>query len=104
MEFDTKSVKLLSDYSGPEIEQIETNLRNLYATKAGTQPMDREFGLDINFVGDPLPVAKSKFTLEVVRKTATYEPRVKVAEVTYEEDGENGVLIPSIHLEKGGDA
>ena len=68
MEFDTKSVKLLSDYSGPEIEQIETNLRNLYATKAGTQPMDREFGLDINFVGDPLPVAKSKFTLEVVRK------------------------------------
>ena len=98
MEFDTSGVKLLTDYTGPEIEQVKTNLKNLYATKAGTQPMDREFGRD------PIPVAKSKFTLEVVRKTATYEPRVKVTEVTYEEDGENGMLIPSIHLEKGGDA
>ena len=104
MEFDTSGVKLLTDYTGPEIEQIKTNLKNLYATKAGTQPMDREFGLSIDFVGDPIPVAKSKFTLEVVRKTATYEPRVKVTEVTYEEDGENGILIPSIHLDKGGDA
>ena len=87
MEFDTSGVKLLTDYTGPEIEQVKTNLKNLYATKAGTQPMDREFGLNIDFVGDPIPVA-----------------RVKVTEVTYEEDGENGMLIPSIHLEKGGDA
>ena len=53
MEFDTSGVKLLTDYTGPEIEQIKTNLKNLYATKAGTQPMDREFGLNIDFVGDP---------------------------------------------------
>lgn len=101
MEFDTSGVKLLADYTGSEIEQIEVNLKNLYATKEGTQPLDREFGLNIDFVGDPLPVAKNKFAVEVVRKTAIYEPRVKVTEVTYEEDSTNGRLIPSIHLERG---
>ena len=101
MEFDTKNVRFQSDYSGSEIEQIKTGLRMLYATKAGSQPMDREFGLNIDFVGTPLPVAKNKFTLEVVRKTAMYEPRVNVTEVTFTEDLERGVLTPEIHLEKG---
>ncbi|MFR4350583.1 MAG: hypothetical protein ACLT3H_02820 [Roseburia sp.] len=101
MEFDTENVKFQSNYSGSEIEQIKTGLRVLYATKAGSQPMDREFGLNIDFIGTPLPVAKNKFTLEVVRKTAMYEPRVSVKEVTFSEDQERGMLVPEIHFEKG---
>lgn len=101
MEFDTSGVKFEFDYSSPEIEQIKRCLRTLYATKEGEQPLDRNFGLKVDFVGDPMPVAKNKFALEVVRKTAQYEPRAQVKEVTYEEDGVGGILIPKVHLTKG---
>lgn len=74
-------------------------LHTLYGTREGTQPLDRNFGLDATIVGRPIEVVKNLYALDVIEKTKKYEPRVKVREVTFEvvED----TLIPTIHIEKG---
>lgn len=97
----TGAIQLDFDYSSPEIEDIKRCLTTLYTTREGEQPLDRDFGLRVDFLSEPLPVAQSKFALEVVRKTAIYEPRARVKEVTYTQDEVGGQMIPKVHLAKG---
>jgi phage baseplate assembly protein W len=92
---DTSKIVIAFDYTGPEIEEIARNLNMLYETPVGTVPLDREFGLDTDFVGYPLDVAQNMISIEIVEKTETYEPRVKVQEVTFTSTV-NGVLIPNV--------
>lgn len=98
---DTSGIQLDFDYNSPEIEDIRRCLTTLYTTHEGEQPLDRSFGLNADFLSEPMPVAQSKFALEVVRKTAIYEPRVRVKEVTYTQDETEGRIIPKVHLAKG---
>lgn len=100
--FDAGDIELRFDYDAPEVGDISRCLRTLYATRAGSQPLDRGFGLDWGFIDKPLPVAQQEFAFEVIRKTREYEPRVKVEEVTYSFDGEEGRMKPVIRLGKGG--
>lgn len=99
--FDAGDIDIRFDYDSPEAEDISRCLRTLYSTREGSQPLDRGFGLNWDFIDKPLPVAKQEFAFEVIRKTKEYEPRVKVKEVTYEFDGEDGKMKPVIRLTKG---
>lgn len=94
-------IKIQFDYSSPESEDILRCLRTLYATEAGSQPMDRGFGLNWGFIDKPMPVAQQEYALEVIRKTKEYEPRVTVEEVAYEFDGKTGKMNPVIKVRKG---
>ena len=98
---DAGNIILSFDNGQEKIKDIERCLRTLYSTKEGTVPLDREFGINWDFVGEPLPVAQNKFALEVVKKTAKYEKRVKVKEVTYQYNAEAGMMIPTVHLTGG---
>ena len=73
-------------------EDISRCLTTLYSVREGEQPFDREFGLKADF--------QDKFALEVIEKTAKYEPRVTVEQVTFE-TGIEGQLIPVIRLKRG---
>lgn len=88
------------DYSSPETEDIRRCLFALYQTVAGTQPLDREFGLNIDFLDYPSPIAKNMYALEVIAKTETYEPRAAVLSVTYQESDPE-VLLPVILIGRG---
>lgn len=88
-------------FNDGNISEIKRCLENLYGTKAGTQPMDRNFGINDQFVGMPIEVAENMLTLEIIEKTEMYEPRVKVNSITFEVDSENGRITPTIKLEKG---
>lgn len=85
------------DSDGFLSEDILSCLHCLYSTVEGTQPLDREFGLSIECVDKPLPIAKNLYALDVVEKTEKYEPRVEVTEVTFEVDGE-AILIPHVKV------
>ena len=87
-------------YSQQEMQDIRRCLKLLYSTRAGTQALDREFGLDGEFLSRESELAKSAFTIEVIAKTEMYEPRVKVTEVGFT-DADNGILYPVVKLEKG---
>lgn len=64
-----------------EQEDILRCLRNLYMTPAGTVPLDRDFGLDQSFMGASIDVAQNLLAVEMIDKTARYEPRASVTEV-----------------------
>ena len=85
-------------------EDIVRCLNMLYSTRAGSQPMLRDFGIDYDgVVGSPMEVAKNKLALEIIEKTEKYEPRVTVDSVDFKAEVENGKLIPIIHIEKVGE-
>lgn len=94
------NVKINFDYQAPEIEDISRCLRTLYATREGSQPLDREFGLNWDFIDKPLPVAQNEFALEVILKTKKYEPRARIKEAKFVFDNISGNMIPTITLIK----
>ena len=97
----TAKVQINFDYNSPAIEEIRRNLTCLYTTREGEQPLDRNFGLKIDFLSEPMPIAESKFSLEVVRKTAMYEPRVSVVSVEFSRNEKEGSIVPVVNLRKG---
>ncbi len=99
--FDARDIKIRFDYDEPEAEDILRCLETLCSTRKGSQPLDRNFGLDWGFIDKPLPVAQQEYAFEVIKKTREYESRVRVKEVTYEFDESNGKMKPVITLEKG---
>lgn len=99
--FEAQDIKIRFDYDDPEAEDILRCLNTLYSTREGSQPLDRNFGLNWDFLDKPLPVAQQEYAFEVIKKTREYEPRVKVQEVTYEFNEAAGTMQPVILLAKG---
>ncbi len=100
--FSGENVEIQFDYDGPEREDILRCLNTLYSTREGSQPLDRNFGLNWEFIDKPLPVAQQEYSFEVIKKTREYEARVQVQEVKYVFDGMIGKMKPVITLTKGG--
>lgn len=98
---DISNIKFRFDYDSPEAEDILRCLQTLYSTRKGSQPLDRDFGLDWGFIDKPLPVAQQEFAFEVIKQTRIYEPRVKIQEVTYVINELSGKMEPVIALTKG---
>lgn len=96
---DTTQSIISFDYSSPEVAEIARNLRTLYGTPEGAVPLDRNIGLNTEFVGYPLDVAQNMIALEIIEKTEIYEPRVIVKEVSFTSTVE-GILIPNILVTK----
>lgn len=86
---------------GAELDEIKRCLYALYSTPAGSQPLDREFGLSMEFLDYPAPVVKNRYALEVIQKTARYEPRVKAVSVTYKDTANPEHLHPVILIGRG---
>lgn len=78
-------------------EDIKICLKNLYSTTTGNQPLDRDFGLDIDLIDKPIDVFINEYNLEVFEKTEKYEPRAKVRYIEF--NFENDILTPKIYIE-----
>lgn len=64
-------------------------LQTLILTPEGTVPLDRNFGIDNGILGYPTEVVKNLLTVELIEKTAIYEPRVIIRGVELEPDPKN---------------
>lgn len=90
-------------FSPEEYEDVTLCLSTLLSVRAGSQPLDRDFGLDYDgIVTYPDPVAKNMLSVEIIDKVNKYEPRVEVEEITFE-PGKDGQMIPHIHFIKNDD-
>ena len=80
--------------------EVYRNLQVLYATRAGEQALDRDFGIDREPLGLPMSSAKALMAAEFVAKTARYEPRARVLRVDWNESNlAEGILIPKVVVE-----
>lgn len=82
-----------------EKEEILQNVRTILATRVGSVPLDRDFGLTWEHLDKPYPVAKSLMTAAVIEAIQTHEPRVKVEAVEFDGDtamAMEGLLKPRV--------
>jgi len=62
---------------------LDRQLALLLSTREGSMPLDREFGINMDFVDRPPEVAKSLYTAEVTKKVAEFIPSVRVQVITW---------------------
>lgn len=82
----------------PISENILECLKNLYETPVGTVALDRDFGIDYSILDLPVPSAKRAYTVEVIKKTKIYEPRVNVESITFKSVSDSSKLQPIIKI------
>ena len=87
--------KLEYTFEDDKLEELDRQLALLLSTPEGTMPLDREFGIKVNFVDKPPEVVKSLYTAEVTQKVTRFIPWARVYEVTWEY-GEQGHIKPKV--------
>lgn len=95
MELDIFDYKLEYTFSDNWRARLDRQLALLLSTQVGTMPLDREFGINMDFVDLPPETAKSLYTAEVTEKIPQFIPAVRVQEVTWTWNG-NGKLSPKV--------
>lgn len=86
-----------------EVDTVNSVLQNIaiiLSTMKGSVPLYRDFGLSMDFIDRPIPVAKVMMVAEVREAVERWEPRAKVLEVSFKEDAARpGQLIPIVEVE-----
>ena len=87
-------------FSKEEFKDVMQCLQTLLAIRAGSQPMDRELGIDYDSaVGYPLNIAENMLSLEIIEKIHTYEPRVEVDSIRFKANTD-GLMIAYVRVVK----
>jgi len=81
-------------------EEIIQNVAIILSTVKGSVPLDRDFGIDNDFVDRPLPVTQAMMVGKIAAEVEKQEPRVKVTRVTFVENPgtADGVMVPKVSL------
>lgn len=82
-------------FTGDWLAELDRQLSLLLSTREGTMPLDREFGLNMDFLDMPPEAAKSLYTAEVTEKVAKFIPAVRVQAVTWN-PAAGGELKPKV--------
>ena len=91
-ENDLFNFQLEYTFTADWLAELDQRLALLLSTREGTMPLDREFGLNMDFVDMPPEVAKSLYTAEVTEKVAKFIPTVKVREITWDTGGQGNLI------------
>jgi hypothetical protein len=65
--------------------EVLQNVATILATPKGSVPLYREFGVSMEAIDRPIPVAKTLLIAQVTEAVEEFEPRAKVVKVTIEE-------------------
>ena len=91
-ENDLFNFQLEYTFTADWLAELDRQLALLLSTREGTMPLDRAFGLNMDFVDMPPEVAKSLYTAEVTEKVAKFIPTVRVQEVTWSSGGQGNLI------------
>jgi phage baseplate assembly protein W len=83
------------------IDAIVQQVKIVCATRVGSLPLDRAFGIKADATDMPLPVAKAKASAAVIQGIETYVPGVNVLSVSWKADADQaqaGKLIPVVRI------
>ena len=87
----TAELEGVSFAPGNELEEILQNVRTILTTMKGSVPLDRDFGLDGS-------VLRAVLTTNIIEAVEQYEPRVKVTQVSFSGNADEGVVIPTVRV------
>ncbi len=82
------------------IASVLQNITMILSTRKGSVPLYRDFGLPMDFVDRPTPVARVMMISAVREAVEEWEPRATVLGVTFDQSAEQaGKLIPVVEVE-----
>ncbi|GAV24816.1 hypothetical protein ciss_07490 [Carboxydothermus islandicus] len=81
-----------------EVAEILQNVRTIISTPKYSVPLNREFGVAISWLDEPLTVAQARLTAEIITAIEEWEPRVTVTQVSFDGDPQEGVLRPKVRV------
>lgn len=65
------------------VKSVLQNITVLMATRKGTVPMYREFGLEMDYIDKPIEVAKTLMMAEMAEAIEVFEPRAKLLNIDF---------------------
>lgn len=81
------------------VASVLQNIRLILATRQGTCPLYRGFGLPQRFLDKPAPVAMTMMYAEIKYAIEEYEPRAEVVNITFAQSAaEPGKIIPTVEV------
>lgn len=81
------------------VRSVTQGIAILLKTPKSSVPMYREFGLPMDFLDKPMPVAKSLLQVAVREAVERWEPRAEVVDVTFSANASNpGELNPTVEV------
>lgn len=82
---------------------LAQEVRTLLATRKGSVPLDRDFGISWDLVDTPLPVARQLFIAEVATQLHRYVPRVRFKGIDFPNSGAtadmDGIMAAAVTVE-----
>lgn len=79
-------------------EEVIQNIRTILTTQRGSVPLDRDFGLDISIIDQPVNRIRALLTTDIIETVERYEPRAEVTAVGFSGDGAEGVIVPHVKV------
>ena len=78
--------------------EILQNIRTIITTPKYSVPLNRDFGLNMIWLDEPLPAVQAKLTAEIIQEVSKWEPRAQVTQVDFYQDPLEGVLRPKVRV------
>jgi phage baseplate assembly protein W len=95
----TKTLDKITLNEADPAYSILQNVAIILATRKGSVPGYRNFGLSQEFVDKPINVAKTLLVAEIHEAIAEFEPRATIVNITFESDEKApGKLIPILEV------
>lgn len=79
--------------------EIAQNVAVIIATRRGTQPLDRRFGIDGEWLDDDSPRGRALLSATIIDALPQQERRIVVKQVTFGAGPEAGQVQPTIAYE-----
>lgn len=77
--------------------EVGQNIYNLLSTAKYSVPLNRNFGLSITCIDQPINIIKARLRAEIIEVIATYEPRFTVQSIDFTTNkAKEGTLYPII--------
>lgn len=74
-------------------EELKRNFQMLLATAAGSQPVERDFGISRKCLDAVGEIAESMLLMELEEKTERYFPELRITQTEISRSTENGMEI-----------
>lgn len=79
---------------------LEQEIRTVLATRKGSVPLDRDFGLSWEFVDKPMTEAMPYMVAEIGQQLERFVPRIRVRDISFTSaEPVEGVLQPTVTVE-----
>ena len=91
---------------GTLVAEVLQNVRTILATRKGTVPLDRDFGLEWEHVDKPIHIAQALIQAEIIEAVERWEPRAAIDKIEFGKESEeamDGLLNPIVTLSIGGE-